>query len=176
MTRDQRLRRCLLLCAHFARNLAYYHARRAGGHVAHEGQDFWTSADGNFLDMAALEWCKLFGDPRGEHAWQKIVTNPSTFEAELLAAVGVTADGFQALVSEFRRYRDKFLAHLDSDHVMYVPRFEAARRAVWFYYAHIWANEIDPAWRGDAPGDLEIEILYQERLAEGVAVYAAHRP
>ena len=57
MTREQRLRRCLLVCCHFARNLAYYRARRQSS--PGPAGDFWISADANFLDVAVMEWCKV---------------------------------------------------------------------------------------------------------------------
>jgi hypothetical protein len=175
MTRDARLRRCLILCCHFARNLAYYRARRVGGDLARPGEDFWTSADGNFIDMAVMEWCKLLGDDRALHGWRKIVSDPTAFERDMLASVGVTAEEFKVVISSMRRYRDKFLAHLDSDAVMLIPDLEVAQKAAWFYYRHIWANEIDPIPRGSAPSDLD--MFYRERLAAGTAVYgAAGRP
>lgn len=68
-----------------------------------------------------------------------------------------------------RRYRDKCLTHLDSDRVMDIPRLDTAQRAMWFYYAHIWAHEIDPIHRSDAPEHLD--TFYQERLAAGVYAY-----
>ncbi len=62
LTREERLRRVLLVALTFARNMAYYRAARDGsGQYVGPGTQFAITADGNFIDMATLEWCKLFG-------------------------------------------------------------------------------------------------------------------
>jgi hypothetical protein len=108
-----------MLCCHFARNLAYYRARRTVDPPP--VGDFWTSADANFIDIAVLEWCKILGDEKAEQGWRKIVTDSDRFHAALLVELGMEADKWAALVLNIRRYRDKFLAHLDSDFVMNIP-------------------------------------------------------
>jgi hypothetical protein len=53
--------------------LAY---RRAGHHrltAGGDGSEFLSTTDGNFLDTAVIEWCKLFGDRKAKHYWGKIV-------------------------------------------------------------------------------------------------------
>lgn len=171
MTRDERLRRCLLLCAHFASNVAYYRARRLSGSVAYPDEDFWDRADGNFIDTAVLEWCKIFGDPRAEHSWQRTVTEPVAFKSAMLGAADMDVAQLDAVIAEFKRYRDKFLAHLDSDFVMQIPHLEPAYRLVRFFYGHVRTKEIDPAACVDAP--LDLETVYQQRLAMGAKVYTA---
>lgn len=37
------------------------------------GGNFWTGINGNCLDIAVLEWCKLFADRKDPHHWKKIV-------------------------------------------------------------------------------------------------------
>jgi hypothetical protein len=39
------------------------------------------------------------------------------------------------------RYRDKFIAHLDTGPIMNIPVLDAAKKAVWFYYAYILEQE-----------------------------------
>ena len=125
MTRRDRLRRVVLLCAHFSRNLAYYRA----GHdrLTNASPSFWITIDGNFLDMAVMEWCKLFGDQKGRHSWVKVVTDPSRFEAELLSHLGISPRELEGYVNEMRIYRNKFLAHLDDLPVMDIPFLDRAR-------------------------------------------------
>ena len=48
-----------------------------------------------------------------------------------------------------REYRDKFIAHLDSELVMNIPTLDLARKSVEFYHAYIVANE---AQSGDLSG------------------------
>jgi hypothetical protein len=53
MRKKDRLRRVVLPCKHFSRNLVYY---RAGhGRLTSESPPFWITVDGTFLDMAVLE-------------------------------------------------------------------------------------------------------------------------
>jgi hypothetical protein len=57
----------------------------------HPQASFWRQVNGNFFDMAVLDWCKLFGDQKqtplkrvGEHHWRRVVSDPEMFEARLL--------------------------------------------------------------------------------------------
>lgn len=61
MTREQRLRRVVILWCHFTRNMAYY---RAGWKDKKPVRsfEFWNTLNGNCLDIAVLEWCKLIGE------------------------------------------------------------------------------------------------------------------
>ena len=67
------------------------------------------------LDISVLEWCKLLGEEKDKHFWRNVVTDPAAFEASLLAHLGMTASDFVDLAKKMRRYRDKFVAHLDSE-------------------------------------------------------------
>jgi hypothetical protein len=146
------LRRVVLLCAHFSRNLAYYRA----GHdkLRKTSPQFWITVDGNCLDMAVIEWCKLFGDRKGSSCWAKVVTDPSRFEAELHRRLGINTDEFADYVSEMRMYRNKFLAHLDDLHVMDIPFLDRAQEAVDFYHRYVVSREAEPGHLGDLPTDL----------------------
>ena len=147
MTRSERLRRCILVCCHFARNLAYHRARPQGGGQAHE-VEFWNTVDGNFLDVTVLEWCKLF-DTNAHQGWRKVVADKEAFERNLLLDLGLTSEEFAGVVQEMRRYRDKFVAHLDSDEVADIPHLEVAKRAVQFYHQRVW-DDLEPSARNVA--------------------------
>jgi hypothetical protein len=84
-----------------------------------------------------LERCKLLGDEEDKHFWRNAVTDPPAFEASLLAHLGMTASDFVDLAQKMRRYRDRFVAHLDSDAKMDIPRLTAALAANSFYHGHI---------------------------------------
>jgi hypothetical protein len=115
LTRRERLRRVVILCASFARNVAYFRAGQsqtgsAARASSHAGSAFWTQVGANFLDISVLEWCKLLGDEKDKHFWRNVVTDPAAFEASLLASLGMTASDFVDLAKKMRRYRDKFVA------------------------------------------------------------------
>jgi hypothetical protein len=74
--------------------MAYY---RAGHHrLTNASPEFWITVDGNFIDMAVIEWCKLFGDRNGKHFWAKVVADPPRFEDMLLGHLSMTADELTA--------------------------------------------------------------------------------
>ncbi len=54
-----------------------------------------------------------------------------------------------------RRYRDKFLAHLDSDEVMNIPSLEIAKNAVRFYHTYIVQHEAQGDDLVGLPTDLD---------------------
>ncbi len=40
-----------------------------------------------------------------------------------------------------KRYREKFVPHLDTKRTMFIPTLDFAKRAVWFYHGQIITNE-----------------------------------
>jgi len=135
----ERLRRVVILCESFARNLAYHCVARAKCSITHPHTSFWRQAHSNFLDVCVLEWCKLFGESKraetttgwGEHGWRSVVTDAAVFEAGLIARLGMTdAMEFDDVVERMRHYRDKFVAHLDAEREMDIPMLCHARQSV----------------------------------------------
>ena len=156
MTRRERMRRVVLLCCSFTRNLAYYRAGqdargRALLSASHPQASFWRQANANFIDVCVLEWCKLLGDRKAEHHWSRIVRDTAEFEAGLLQRLGVNAVAFQAQIDAMRRYRDKFVAHLDSLPVMDIPVLDAAQASVWFYHGYVAAHEVEAGDSAETP-------------------------
>jgi hypothetical protein len=166
LTRKDRLRRVVIVCAHFSRNLAYYRA----GHSAlpKVSPQFWITLDGNFIDIAILEWCKLFADKNGKHSWTKVVTDSARFERELLHRLSVTSAEFSHYVVEMRVYRDKFLAHLDDLPVMNIPFLDRAYSAVEFYHRHIVSREAGAADLAGLPTDLSDYYHYSANEADAI--------
>jgi hypothetical protein len=165
LTRRERLRRVVILCASFARNVAYFRAGQSepGSEVrgpTHARSAFWVQVSNNFLDIAVLEWCKLLGDDKDKHFWRNVVADPTAFEASLLVNLEMTESDFADLTKKMRRYRDKFVAHLDSDAKMDIPRLTAALAANSFYHEHIVTVEA-------AAGDLFGLADTREKFAQG---------
>jgi hypothetical protein len=155
----------VILCASFARNVAYFRAGQsqtgsAARAHAHACSAFWTQVSANFLDISVLEWCKLLGDEKDKHFWRNVVTDPAAFEATLLANLAIVASDFEDLAKKMRRYRDKFVAHLDSDAKMDIPPLAAALAANSFYHGHIVTVEA-------AAGDLFGLAHTSEKFAKG---------
>lgn len=86
----KRLRWTAILCGHAIANMASYRGGLKGKNVT-RSENFWKRANGNFMDIAVLEWCKFFADRRGFHCWRKVVSDSDGFETELLKHLGMTA-------------------------------------------------------------------------------------
>lgn len=136
MTRSERLRRVAILCCHCLRNIAFYRAGWEHRHVR-VGRQFWVNANGNFLDIAVLEWCKLFAERDGKHHWKRIVPDRASFIIGLHEHLGFSPKQFQSYVSGVLRYRNKFVAHLDEERTMHIPQMRPARKAAAFLYDYL---------------------------------------
>jgi hypothetical protein len=152
-TRPQRLRRVLLLACHFARNLGYYQSGMSRRR-SRKPEEYWKTVTSNCLDVCILEWCKLFADPNDPHHWRNVVSIPSKFEGDLYKRVRVSSSRFEAYRIATRRYRDKFVAHLDSDLVMEIPTLDLALTAARIYYSHVREVECGPQTARSFPQDL----------------------
>ena len=169
MIRRQRLRRVGKLCCHFLRNLAFYEAGWRNGELIFKDQ-FWVNANSNFIDVCVLEWCKLFGEKRGQQNWRKVVTDQKMFLSRLLHEVDQTEVEFESYVEEIRTYRDKFVAHLDSEEVMNIPKLSVARKGVSYLYDYLLANEEEDNCFHDAPQNAS--LLYEQYFSLGNMVYS----
>lgn len=139
LTKTERLRRVALLCCHFERNLAYYRAWH-GGLTPGDYGEILATIDGNFIDMAVIEWCKIFGDIKGKHHWRKVVDHQD-FETEMLKYLNQSSEEFKNYVNENREYRDKFIAHLDDEVSINIPKMDKAKDAVEFLYGYLTGVE-----------------------------------
>ncbi len=150
MLRIDHVRKVLILCSHFLRNLAFYRVGWRRRECRRRDQ-FWLTVNGNFLDHCVLEWCKLFADNKGKHHWRKVISKPEEFEKQLLKRVRLTVPQFDDYIKDMRSYRDKFVAHLDAEPVMQMPRFRLARLSVAFLNDYVLANEDGGNFFPEAP-------------------------
>jgi hypothetical protein len=167
LTRQEWLRRVVITSTIFARNLAYFRVGKETEFAdlldrrGDSSTDFWIAANSNCLDFCVLEWCKLLGDERGRHYWGAIVADPSAFQSALLDHLEMDEPALREYIRGMRHYRDKFVAHLDSDRAMVPPLLDVAKKSVWFYHAHIVERE---ASQGDLNGlILDLTAFYRSR-------------
>jgi hypothetical protein len=80
LTTEDRVRRTAILCEHCLRNIAFYRAGWYRQSKIRVSRQFWIGANGNFMDIAVLEWCKLFADAKGQHHWS-IVSQRVVYES-----------------------------------------------------------------------------------------------
>jgi len=144
MPADRRLlRRIALLNCHFARNLAYYRAgfvTGAGAGLLIDMSEVGRTVNGNFLDVAVLEWCKVFADWSSRHHWRRAIeafAAQTQFRAEMLTSLGIDQAGWESYLDAVRTYRDKFVAHLDDEEVALLPSMELALASSVFLHSHV---------------------------------------
>jgi len=169
MTTRQRLRRVALLCVHFMRNLAYYRTGWSEDGLK-KTTDFWVTVNGNFYDICILEWCKLFADKNDKHCWMKVVDDKESFERRLIESLGLSPDEYREFVESIRRYRDKFVAHLDSDPTAQLPHFEIAERVIIFYYNYLVEKNKTEEFLGTLPKNIR---AYRDKCTfAGLEIYS----
>ena len=168
MTRRQRLRRVAIICCHCLRNLAFYRSGRQGNSLVFK-EHFWVNVNNNFLDICVLEWCKVFGDKHGMHYWGKVISDPDIFYSDLLDTLNINDSQFNLYAIEMRTYRDKFVAHLDSDEIMHIPTLTIAEKSISYLYDYLRAHEDDGNFFIDAP--IKAATFYADRMKEGKLVY-----
>jgi hypothetical protein len=135
LTERQRVRRVAILCRHCLRNIAFYRAGWERGRVRlRVERQFWMGANGAFLDIAVLEWCKLFTENNGKHHWKAIVADATKFRKGLRASLGFSGGEFEKYARTVLHYRDKFVAHLDDELKMQFPFMWPARRSAAYLY------------------------------------------
>lgn len=163
-----RPRRAALLCTHFTRNLAFYRAGWRDGRVAFPASELWATVNSNFIDIAVLEWCKLFVDGKAFHSYTRVVSDPAAFLPQLILDFGKSRKHWDSYLHEMRTYRNKFVAHLDKLSRMEIPDMDLAEFAVFYLYDSLLAEQGSNVFR-NLPGNLR---SYEETsFAAAVRMY-----
>lgn len=174
MSADDRLHHAVTIVAAVVRNI---HLKR----VLHDADpkpplNFWRLMYGNCLDMAVMEWCKLFGSDNEEQQpvhWKNVVpaAGHDAFRAGLLTATGLSADRWMNERERVKAYRDKHAAHFDEEFIRTendprYPDLGVALEAAYFYYEHLLAMLDDRGIGRRYPEDIR---EYCRRFAEQAA-------
>jgi hypothetical protein len=171
LTRQERLRRVILLCAACSRNIAYYRAGWNGKSPLFSGE-LQATVNSNFVDVAILEWCKLFGDNDEEHHWSKIVMEVGerrAFKKGLLIELKCESGKWNAFEKAMIAYRNEFAAHLDDKRVMTIPPLDMALGSAHYYHSFLIAHENDGRTYGTLPADPL--AYYQHAHEDGLRFY-----
>ena len=171
MTHRERLRCAGILCCHCLRNIAFYHSWDKSGKPFSNDQ-FWINVNGNFLDIAVLEWCKLFADTRGKHQYGKVVADSAEFLTYALRCLNITTAEFDAYVESMKKYRNKFVAHLDELNTMDIPSLGIAEKITKLLYQQLLAQESKTNTFYDAPPCAA--KLYKDFVTDGTQAYGSH--
>ncbi|MBU67016.1 MAG: hypothetical protein CL858_26760 [Cupriavidus sp.] len=120
--------------------------------LPHTQLDFWRTQMGATLDLAVIDWCKVFGSRSDDTHWTRLVPAERHDEIRegLLASLGMDVAAWNNYWDEMKTYRDTNAAHLSLNpgaRSQYVPRLDAALQACRYYYqAYLY-----PARRADDP-------------------------
>ena len=104
--------------------------------------NFWRVLHGNLLDMAVLEWCKLFGSDDEEHQqvhWRNVFEDEAEFRTGLFAHLGMEQETWRAYGQQMKAYRDQHVAHLDFNRrdVTHYPDLAGALSSAVYYYSRL---------------------------------------
>lgn len=100
--------------------------------------NFWRLIYGDLLDVAVLEWCKIFGTDTEPTHWKNVVPDPSSFRNALLAALKVDQAAWATYWDEMKTYRDTLIAHhVDASPVTHYPALDFALESSYFYYSYL---------------------------------------
>jgi hypothetical protein len=171
MNRRKRLRKAGHLCLHCLRNLAFFRAWEKDKSTRRTHQ-YWITAGNNFLDIAVLDWCKLFADRNAKHHWRKLVEEHATFQNGMMVKLQLTEEKFEQYIKEMRTYRDKFIAHLDDENTMNIPNLLPAHRSAVYLYHWLLKNENDCDAFFDAPSNAT--TFFKTLLTQGKAIHSDH--
>jgi hypothetical protein len=186
ITSTQRVLGVQRLSVHFVRNLAFYRAaRNAEKNRLTPNTKFWRIIDGDFVDVAILDWCKLLGEkpsalmknaPKSpsRYGWEHVIgttmgEDPGLFRAALLRHLGMNEDEFEKHRIQVRVFRDKFVAHLDDAEEYIVPNFDVPLKAVLFMFEYVTAWALKQGLQVYGAG---LQAEYEACLEEGKAAYA----
>ena len=135
-----RIRRTFQLANHCISNIAAYKANwRKNAMNESElvvNRSFWKRANGNFLDIAVLEWCKVFSERNGEHHWSRIFKLRQDWMREFLQHMGMSQKEFHAELQRVLKYRNKYVAHLEPIPMKY-PSVDFLLQSISYLYEKI---------------------------------------
>lgn len=171
---EVRLRVTAQLCCDCIRNAAYYESGWSTPTELKKGDsDFWVNLNGNFLDMAVLSWCFLFGDSKAEFRWNKLIDNQAEFSEKMYGFLNCTEKRFEEYISYMRLYRDKQVAHRDrylsGDPEIHFPDLGMAVSSASFLYSELLKKY--PLMQ-EICGHRDLQSFYQNRLKLGIKEHA----
>ncbi len=101
---------------------------------------FWRLMYGGLLDLAILNWTKIFGSNAEPTHWKGIVDDDhhEAFRSDLLSSSGLTENEFSEYWKNMKTYRDEAVAHhADSPSFTHYPKLDVALKSCYFYYRFV---------------------------------------
>jgi len=130
--------------------------------------NFWRLIYGNLLDVAVLEWCKVFGADAEPTHWKNVVTDHDTFRDGLLESLEIDIATWEAYWEEMKNYRNNLIAHHIEDNkvVSKFPKLDLVLESSYYYYAYL-ITELREGGETRFPDDLkEYSAIFAEQATE----------
>lgn len=172
MTRRKELTNHLFRLVNLARSAEMKRALTAV--VPEPHLNFWRLIYGNQLDIAVLEWCKVFGSDGEATHWKKVVPteNHDQFRDKLFEATGTTPEEWAAYWNDMKTYRDCQVAHhIELSPDANYPVLDLALKSSVFYYGYL-INELRSLGETRYPDDLQSYCDAFESQARAIAATA----
>lgn len=138
-------------------------------------QNYWIFSLNNFLDVAILEWCKIFGNNSQRTHWTNYVDEDDDFRRDMLKHINISSECWESYWNDVKNYRDTEVAHHESnpDRDRY-PDLEIALRSSIYLYQYL-INELRVLKISDHPDDLSehYQVILDENRELVAAAYNA---
>lgn len=149
------------MCRDFIRELSYHRAMMP--YTDNFRTNIWIYTFNNFIDMAVLNWCHLFGNSNDDLHWLKIIEDTDSFRDSLLQAVGVNFEDWKIYRNTIKDYRNKDVAHIEVLPKGKVPEMDKAIIATSFYYSKVLEELRSIGGYEELPDDL---IQFYNQVSE----------
>lgn len=100
--------------------------------------NFWRLNYGGLMDLAVINWCKIFGSNAEPTHWKGVVDDTQAFRTQLLNYLSIDFGIWEEYWNHMKKYRDEFVAHrLSNSIVDRYPDLEIASNSSYFYYSYL---------------------------------------
>lgn len=117
-------------------------------------QNYWILIYNNFLDIAVLEWCKVFGTDSEPTHWKTIVNDHTAFREGLLNCIGLDENEWSAFWENVNSYRNNIIAHFKKVDDLSYPFLDVIIKSSFYYYKWL-QKELETHGIIQEPEDLE---------------------
>lgn len=132
MDKEEVLKRVVLKCNDFVRQLSYHRAMLP--HAENLRTNIWIYSYNNYIDMAVLDWCHLFGNNKDDLHWKNNVANEEEFRQHVLESLKISQADWDAYWLSVKGYRDNDVAHIKVNPKSDIPDMDTALEMVKLYY------------------------------------------
>lgn len=158
----------IVLLRNFVWQLIHHRAMKVT--VINFNQGFWKLIFSNCLDMAVLEWCKLFGANAEHHHWSKVFSDKEKFRQHILESVQMTQDQWNTYWKELTQYSNNAVSHFAPDFKpSRYPDLEPALKSVISCYEYLLMKLKEYGISHDFPSSLK---NYADKLYEQALIYS----